>query len=101
MCVCVCVVPMWCANLDLRKAFDRIKYNALFGVFFVERAACIFKTYGFSVSCPSWIGTWMTTSNQTRGKTSKRSKSFVRECWFRIRDEKMEVSCSTLRTSLW
>ena len=23
-------VPMWCASLDLRKAFDRIEYNALF-----------------------------------------------------------------------
>ena len=23
-------VPMWCANLDLRKPFDRIEYNALF-----------------------------------------------------------------------
>ena len=25
-------VPMWCASLDLRTAFDRIEYNALFGV---------------------------------------------------------------------
>ena len=23
-------VPMWCANLDLRKPFDRIECNALF-----------------------------------------------------------------------
>ena len=23
-------VPMWCASLDWRKAFDRIGYNALF-----------------------------------------------------------------------
>ena len=25
-------VPMWCASLDLRKAFDRIEYNALIDV---------------------------------------------------------------------
>ena len=29
-------VVMWCAGLDLRKAFDRIEYNALFDAFKVQ-----------------------------------------------------------------
>ena len=29
-------VPMWCANFDLRKAFDRIEYNALFDALKVQ-----------------------------------------------------------------
>ena len=29
-------VPMWCASSDLRKAFDRIEYNALFDAMKVQ-----------------------------------------------------------------
>ena len=29
-------VPMWCASLNLRKAYDRIEYNALFDAMKVQ-----------------------------------------------------------------
>ena len=36
-------VPMWCASFDLRKAFDRNEYNALFDTMKVQRVphACL------------------------------------------------------------
>ena len=46
-------VPIWCASLDLRKAFSRIEYNALFDALTFERAGgstCIVETYSFIVS---------------------------------------------------
>ena len=39
-------VPMWFASLHLRKAFDRVEYNALFDALKRARGSiCIFQTY--------------------------------------------------------
>ena len=94
-------VPIWCANLDLRKDFDHWVQCVVWRFQGAEGSACIFETYSFTISWSRWIGTRKTISNQTRCETRRRSKPIVIQCWLGTRDEKREASRSTLRTSLW
>ena len=87
-------VPIWCASLDLRKAFYRIEYNALFDALTFECAGgstCIVETYSFIVSWSGWIGARKTISNQTRCETRRRSKPIVFKGWLGTRDEKWKL----------
>ena len=52
-------------------------------------------------SCHDQVDTRTTISNQTRCETRRWSKPIVIQCWPRTCDEKMQVSYSTLLTSLW
>ena len=75
-------VPMWCASLDWREAFDRIEYNAVFDALKVQGVP-----YAYLKLIPSLY--------------HGRFKPIAIQCWLGTCDEKIEASYSTLRTSLW
>ena len=54
-----------------------------------------------TVSWSGWVGTRATISNQTKCETRRRSAPIAIQSWLGPCDKEVEISCSTLLTSLW